>query len=94
MGKIKNDFQHWLGQNHSNVIRSGNIACPIPTMAALVEEYIIHTSNKLKNLDSNQGLIVLPKQNDDVISIIDQTAKEFNLTNDELDELKRMLSKL
>ena len=61
MGKIKNDFQHWMGQNHRDVLRGGNrLQIGLSEMGTLVEEYIQATATRLKAMEDAEKTGVLP----------------------------------
>lgn len=56
MGKIKNDFQIWLGNNHRNLIRGGTrITISTRELATIVEEYIVATASRLKEMEMQRN---------------------------------------
>lgn len=66
MGKIKNDFQYWMGNNHANVLRGGSrMNISLSDMATMVEEYIQATANRLKAMEDRDRSNVLPETDDE-----------------------------
>lgn len=55
MGKIKNDFQIWMGNNHREVLRGGSrLNLSLSDVASYVEAYIIATADRLKALERDR----------------------------------------
>jgi Ser-tRNA(Ala) deacylase AlaX len=85
MGKIKNDFQHWIGVNKPDVLRRMR-SMRLNDWATIVEEYIIHTYTRLKEMETAKA----DDDADDDAEADDGAEEQEN----KMDEINAMLESL
>lgn len=99
MGKIKNDFLYWFGNNYRTKLHNGSINVRLSELGEIVEQYITYTADRLKRKKDNPNIIIHSEEAipGSVIpahmqAVYDDIGKEIEgLSDEEFEDLKRRI---